>query len=180
MQLVRRWEGVPAVLLFVALGCSAPAPQPTQSSPTPRPLGAAKAAPEQPKPAAPPPGFVEGELGDIAEEGFGEGRHLIFIRGKDTGSVPGSIDDITFEFIERFRKDRGAAVAWAETHPELKAEVAVARRLVRAHYEVQDDAFSFRLYDNEGPVESERPHVAILISGAPFFIQIEALEGFAY
>ena len=171
-----------SVLLVSLLACGAPA-EPAKSAPAPSTAPAAApatAAREQPRPVTPPPGFVEGSFGDLHRDGFEPGRHMVFIRGKDTGAVPGGLDDLSFEFIERFRKDRAAAIKWAESKPELEAELALATRLERAQYELEGNTFVFHLFDQNGPVESERPHVAILVSGAPFFVQIEALEGFGY
>lgn len=118
----------------------------------------------------------------MSRDGFGDGVHLIFIRGPEA-TMPGSIDELTYQFIERFREDPAAAKAWAEKQPELRGEIELARRLVRAQYEADPHEaggydLSFRLFDKDGPVASERPHIAILISGAPFFVESEALEGF--
>jgi hypothetical protein len=169
--------------LFAALasGCGAPAADSAKSPPaTGRTTASASAATDAPEAIPAPKGFVEGSFGDLSRDESGEGRHVIFIRGKDRGAVPGTVDDLTAEFVERFRKDRSAAITWAGSKPELGPALALASRLKRAHYELEGDTFVFRLFGADGALESDRPHVVILVSGAPFFVQIEALEGFAY
>lgn len=38
----------------------------------------------------------------------------------------------------------------------------------------------FRIYGRDGALETSHPHVVILVSGVPFFVAHEALEGFPY
>ncbi len=157
---------VPLVLLVCACGAT-PAP----SAPAPD----VPAAREKP-----PRGFVEGSFGATRRDATGQGESVIFIRGAEPGGAPIPVDAITIEFFERFAKDRSAAIEWAKTEPELAPAIALASKLESAHYQLVDGSFVFLLFGEEDMLESDRPHVVIAASGAPFFIQSEALEGFAY
>lgn len=168
VALMRQLMALAAMVASACGGGRAPAEPPVSSPPSERAIAA-------------PLGFVEASFGDVVPEasGSGDGPNLAIL-SKDGRSATTVIDETTKDFVERFRKDPAAALAWAKAQTELAAALDLAPRVERAEYGVERGAFVLRLYDQSGPLETTNAHVVVVVSGAPLFVAVEMFEGFPY
>ncbi len=151
------------------VGCGTPAPAASPSVST-REAACSSSAPA---------GSIEASLADLRRDESAARAHELAIVGKSGSSLTAGVDELTAEFVERFREDRRSALEWANARSELRAAVAPAPRVRHAHYALEGDSFVLRIHGDDGVLETSHPF-ALLVSGAPLFVAHEALEGFPY